>query len=97
MRVNIYQNNICSIDFETVDQVIDFIKKFNKNQEDIKTITVTDPIPLKTEPFKSVPVEPWYNSKDFIISDPIPDPHVVYCTGKNANYTTTITYDTTIE
>ena len=87
MRVNIYQNNVCSIDFDTVDQVIDFIKKFNKDQEDTKTITITDPIPLKTEPFKSVPVEPWYNIKDFIVSDPIPDPNVVFC--ENANYTTT--------
>lgn len=87
MRVNISNNNVISIDFETVDQVIDFIKKFNKNQEDTKTITITDPIPLKTEPFKSVPVEPWYNYKDFIVSDPIPDPNVVIC--ENANCTTT--------
>ena len=87
MRVNILNNNVISIDFDTVDQVIDFIKKFNKNQEDTKTITITDPIPLKTEPFKSIPVEPWYNSKDFSISDPIPDSNVVFC--ENANYTTT--------
>lgn len=87
MRVNISNNNVISIDFDTVDQVIDFIKKFNKDQEDTKTITITDPIPLKTEPFKSVPVEPWYNIKDSITSDPIPDPNVVFC--ENANYTTT--------
>ena len=67
MRVNISNNNVISIDFDTVDQVIDFIKKFNKDQEDTKTITITDPIPLKTEPFKSVQVEPWYKIKYFIV------------------------------
>ena len=87
MRVNISQNNVCSIDFDTVDQVIDFIKKFNKDQEDTKTITITDPIPLKTEPFKFVPVEPWYNNKDYSISDPCPDPNIVLC--DTASITTT--------
>lgn len=86
MRVNIYQNNICSIDFETVDQVIDFIKKFNKDQES-KTINISEPSPIKAEPFKSVPVEPWYNHKDYCISDPVPDPNVVLC--ENVNCTTT--------
>lgn len=86
MRVNIFQNNICSIDFETVDQVIDFIKKFNKDRES-NTITISEPSPIKTEPFKPIPVEPWYNNKDFIISDPVPDPNVVLC--ENINCTTT--------
>ena len=31
MRVNILNNNVISIDFDTVDQVIDFIKKFNSS------------------------------------------------------------------
>lgn len=92
MRVNISNNHICSIDFDTVDQVIDFIKKFNKDQ-----YTINTPCPW-TGPFETRTQEPWYNwHPDIKIGDTIPDPHVVYCTGKNANYTTTITYDTTIE
>ena len=91
MRVNISKNNICSIDFDTVDQVIDFIKKFNKDQD---TVTINTPCPW-TGPFETRPQEPWYH--DIKIGDTVPDPHVVYCTGKNANYTTTITYDTTTE
>lgn len=87
MRVNISQNNVCSIDFDTVDQVIDFIKKFNSQDQENSTITISELSPIKTEPFKSVPVEPWYNNKDSITSDPIPDLNVVFC--ENANYTTT--------
>lgn len=96
MRVNIFQNNVCSIDFDTVDQVIDFIKKFN-SQETPNTITGPSINPLR-RPFETGPEDPWYNwHYEIKVGDTIPDPHVVNCTGKNANYTTTITYDTTIE
>lgn len=89
MRVNIFNNNICSIDFDTVDQVIDFIKKFNKDQD---TLTINTP-----RPFETRPQEPWYNwHNDIKIGDTIPDPHTVYCAEKNANYTTN-TYNITTE
>lgn len=99
MRVNIFQNNICSIDFDTVDQVIDFIKKFNKDRD---TVT-SNPSPINinpwTGPFETRPQEPWYKydwTKDVKIGDTIPDPHIVYCAEKNANYTTN-TYNITTE
>ena len=82
MRVNISQNNIMSIDFDTVDQVIDFIKKFNKDQD---TITI-NPCPW-TGPFETIPQEPWYH--DIKIGDTVPDPNIVYC--KNRTYTTSNT------
>ena len=88
MRVNIYQNNICSIDFDTVDQVIDFIKKFN-GQESPNTITGPNINPW-TGPFETRPQEPWYNWRyDVKVGDTIPDPNVVYC--KNQTYTTSNT------
>lgn len=95
MRVNISNNHIRSIDFDTVDQVIDFIKKFNKDQG---TVTINTPCPW-TGPFETRPQEPWYKydwTKDVKIGDTIPDPHIVYCAEKNANYTTN-TYNTTTE
>ena len=94
MRVNISNNNVKSIDFDTVDQVIDFIKKFNKDQD---TIAINTPCP-RTGPFETKPQEPWYKydwTKNVKIGDTTPDPNVVYCKD-NANYTTT-TYNTTTE
>lgn len=86
MRVNIYQNSICSIDFDTVDQVIDFIKKFN-NQETPNTITGSNIWP---GPYETKPQKPWYDwTHDVKIGDTIPDPHTIY-----SNITTsTISYD----
>lgn len=86
MRVNIFQNNICSIDFDTVDQVIDFIKKFN-SQESPNTITGPNINPL-TWPFEPKPQEPWYYdwTKDVKVGDTVPDPNTIYC--KNKTYTT---------
>lgn len=95
MRVNIFQNNICSIDFDTVDQVIDFIKKFN-SQEFPNTTTGPN---IWTGPYETRPQEPWYKydwTKDVKIGDTIPDPHIVYCAEKNVNYTTN-TYNTITE
>lgn len=88
MRVNILNNNVISVDFDTVDQVIDFIKKFN-GQESPNTITRSNINPW-TEPFETRPQEPWYNwHHDVKIGDTIPDPNVVYC--KNKTYTTSNT------
>lgn len=90
MRVNILNNNVISIDFDTVDQVIDFIKKFN-GQESPNTITGPNinPIPWRA-PYETRPQEPWYNwHHDIKVGDTIPDPNVVYC--KNQTYTTSNT------
>ena len=46
MRVNILNNNVISIDFDTVDQVIDFIKKFNTSN----SITNTGTDTIKIDP-----------------------------------------------
>lgn len=86
MRVNILNNNVISIDFDTVDQVIDFIKKFNSSN----SITGgTDPIKIDPNDWK----QPWnsYNpvvqpldiryrtaDKDaFKVTDPVPNPYTV--------------------
>lgn len=64
MRVNISNNNVISIDFDTVDQVIDFIKKFNSSN----SITGgTDPIETPND-WK----QPWNPC------DPIIQPLVTY-------------------
>ena len=52
MRVNILNNNVISIDFDTVDQVIDFIKKFNSNNNITSEI---DPIKIDPNDWK----QPW--------------------------------------
>lgn len=88
MRVNIFQNNVCSIDFDTVDQVIDFIKKFNgKDQEEKYSNPFINPYPW-TGPFETRPQEPWHYdwTKNVKVGDTIPDPNTVYC--KNKTYTT---------
>lgn len=90
MRVNIYQNNVCSIDFDTVDQVIDFIKKFNSSNN---ITSGTDPIKIDPNDWKQ-PRNPHTitvpNTNQFRIAyeqipdlntykvvDPVPDPYTV--------------------
>ena len=67
MRVNILNNNVISIDFDTVDQVIDFIKKFNSSNS---IIGRTDPI--KIDPNDWAP-----DTDTFKIADPVPNPYTV--------------------
>lgn len=86
MRVNILNNNVISIDFDTVDQVIDFIKKFNSSN----SITGgTNPIKIDPNDWK----QPWnpydpiiqplvtYKDKPnldtFKVADPVPNPYTV--------------------
>lgn len=67
MRVNIFQNNVCSIDFDTVDQVIDFIKKFNSSNNITSGID-----PIKIDPIKIDPndwTQPW-NPYTYTTSNP---------------------------
>lgn len=89
MRVNILNNNVISIDFDTVDQVIDFIKKFNSSN----SITGgTNPIKIDPNDWK----QPWnpynpiiqplvtYDRKSDIdtykVVDPVPNPYTVTAT-----------------
>ena len=87
MRVNIYQNNICSIDFDTVDQVIDFIKKFNSSNSITNTGTDTikiDPNDWK-QPWNPI-IQPWviYERKHdldtYKVADPVPNTYTVTAT-----------------
>lgn len=59
MRVNISNHTITSIDFDNVDQVIDFIKKFNEQSysQSISTPWIHSPIPNTTP---NNPSSPWY-------------------------------------
>lgn len=83
MRVNISNNNVISIDFETVDQVIDFIKKFNSSN----SITGgTNPIKIDPNDWKQPwnpivqPLDVYYRTSDsdtFKVADPVPNPYTV--------------------
>lgn len=83
MRVNISNNNVISIDFDTVDQVIDFIKKFNSSN----SITEgTDPIKIDPNDWKqpwNPIIQPWvtYERKHdldtYKVADPVPNPYTV--------------------
>lgn len=89
MRVNILNNNVISIDFDTVDQVIDFIKKFNSSN----SIT-GEPNPIKIDPndwkqpwnpYNPVvqPLDVYYRKIDkdaFKVTDPVPDTYTVTAT-----------------
>lgn len=86
MRVNIYQNNICSIDFDTVDQVIDFIKKFNSSNN---ITSGTDHIKIDPNDWKqpwNPIIQPWvtYERKHdldtYKVADPVPNPYTVTAT-----------------
>lgn len=75
MRVNISNHTITSIDFDNVDQVIDFIKKFNEQSysTQINTPFIYDSIPNSTTHNK--PSSPWYtvtcsNSENTLCSNP---------------------------
>ena len=86
MRVNILNNNVISIDFDTVDQVIDFIKKFNSSNS---ITTGTNPIKIDPNDWK----QPWnpynpitqplvtYERKHdldtYKVADPVPNPYTV--------------------
>lgn len=94
MKINIYQNNICSIDFDTVDQVIDFIKKFNSSNN--ITNTGTDTIKIDPNDWK----QPWNpytittpkinqpgiayeripDLDTYKVVDPVPNPYTVTAT-----------------
>lgn len=75
MRVNISNNIITSIDFDTIDQIIDFIKKFNEQSHStIRNIPfVYNPIPNNLT--NNNPSSPWYtitcsNSENTLCSKP---------------------------
>lgn len=85
MRVNISNNNVISIDFDTVDQVIDFIKKFNTSN----SITNTGTNPIKIDPIDwTRPCNPitqaWITYGDkpdtYKVADPVPNPYTVTAT-----------------
>ena len=89
MRVNILNNNVISIDFDTVDQVIDFIKKFNSSNNITSGI---DPIKIDPNdwkqpcnPYKPI-TQPWitYERKHdldtYKVADPVPNPYTVTST-----------------
>lgn len=73
MRVNISNHTITSIDFDTIDQVIDFIKKFNEQSYSTQINTpIYNPIPNTTP---NNPSSPWYtitcsNSENTLCSNP---------------------------
>ena len=89
MRVNILNNNVISIDFDTVDQVIDFIKKFNSSNN-----ITSGTNPLKTDPNDWK--RPWnphdpvvqplatYERKPdldtYKVMDPVPNPYTITVT-----------------
>lgn len=80
MRVNISNNNVMSIDFDTVDQVIDFIKKFNSSNS---ITSGTNPIKIDPNDWK----QPWnpYNPiiqplDTYKVADPVPNPYTVTAT-----------------
>ena len=89
MQVNISNNNVISIDFDTVDQVIDFIKKFNSSN----SITGgTNPIKIDPNDWKKPwnpynpivqPLDVYYRTSDsdtFKVTGPIPNPYTVTAT-----------------
>ena len=74
MRVNISNHTITSIDFDTIDQVIDFIKKFNEQSysTQINTPFIYNPIPNTTPNNTSSPwyTVPYSNSENTLCSNP---------------------------
>lgn len=86
MRVNISNDKITSIDFLTVDEGIDFIKKFNSSN----SITGgTNPIKIDPndweqlyKPWDEIPVtyERKHNLDTYKVADPIPNPYTVTAT-----------------
>ena len=89
MRVNILNNNVISIDFDTIDQVIDFIKKFNSSNS---ITSGTNTIKIDPNDWK----QPWnpydpitqplvtYDCKHdldtYKVADPVPNPYTVTAT-----------------
>lgn len=89
MRVNILNNNVISVDFDTVDQVIDFIKKFNSSNS---ITTGTDTMKIDPNDWK----QPWnpynptvqplvtYERKHdldtYKVADPVPNLYTVTAT-----------------
>lgn len=92
MRVNISNNNVISIDFDTVDQVIDFIKKFNSSNSitntKINEIKVNPDIWINPtiEPANPYVSEngisyPWVTyDQNLKVTDPIPNTYTVTAT-----------------
>ena len=84
MRVNILNNNVISIDFDTVDQVIDFIKKFNSSNN---ITSGTDPNDWK-QPWNPhdpviqplVTYERKHDLDTYKVADPVPNPYTVTAT-----------------
>ena len=89
MRVNILNNNVISIDFDTVDQVIDFIKKFNSSNSitgGTNTIKI-DPDDWKQpwNPYDPItqPLVTYDRESDIVtykVADPVPNPYTVTAT-----------------
>lgn len=80
MRVNILNNNVISIDFDTVDQVIDFIKKFNSSNS---ITSGTDTIQIDPNDWKQ-PWNPYTITYDknpdiatYKVADPVPNLYTV--------------------
>lgn len=84
MRINIKNNRIESIDFLSVDEGIEFIKKFNKDTAD-STINISPNYWTTTNINK--PQEPWYGSNTmpctYKVEDPVPNPYIVTCKTDN--------------
>lgn len=83
MRVNVSNNNVISIDFDTVDQIIDFIKKFNSSN------SITEGInPIRTDPNDwKQPCNPYTITHDkrpdlttYKVTDPVPNPYTITAT-----------------
>lgn len=68
MTINIKNNEITSIDFLSVDEGIEFIKKFNQ-QESTNSWFKYDP--------NEVTIHPYKNKPPYTIEDPIPNPYTV--------------------
>lgn len=97
MRVNILNNNVISIDFDTVDQVIDFIKKFNTSNSITNTGTDTikiDPNDWKqpwnpcnpiTQPY--VTYERKHDLDTYKVADPVPNPYTITSTNIKQTWT----------
>ena len=95
MRVNISNNNVISIDFDTVDQVIDFIKKFNSSNN---ITSGTDPNDWKqpwnpytiTTPKINQPGIAYERIPDldtYKVADPVPNPYTITSTNIKQTWT----------
>lgn len=86
MRVNIKNNEITSVEFLNIDEVIEFIQKFNKDRNKESDSIDFDKIAEKIwlnhideKPFTSTsdrPISPWYQNQ-FKVEDPIPYPYTI--------------------